>query len=265
MAGVIESFRRFYSDENFTKNVMLFLFVFILSILSTIFDIQIGKPDTMRQNPFDWAMSLLVGVYSLLFLNQALKNPSFAMLPQFNSLSKKAFGGMIALNSLWTIYALIAIIIGAIWYFATKDIILPILLGTALCVVASFAPLIYIRFAENFELKGLFDIRLLFRIIGAAFKPVMLQILKFILLALFVVVLYFGGNILGDLFNLTNVYEYATVTSLFDTFMISLFCYVFVVILLFIFPYSLVDIYLEKIRPLFPGASLPEEITEQNV
>lgn len=265
MAGVIESFKRFYSKENSSKNVIMFLFVVVFSVLSSATDVFIGTPDTMRQNIFDGILSLLVGVYSLQFLHQALKTLSIAMLPPFNSISKKALGGMIALNIVWSIYAIVVIIAGAAWFVAVKDIIFPVMLAIALCLIVVFTTFVFIRFSENFELKGLFDIRLPFRFIKASFAPVMIQVLKFIPVMLIVVLFYMGIYVIGDLFKLTEIYPIAKDTYLLDLIMMPTLSYVFIVILFFVFPYSLVEVYIQKIRPLFPDTVMPEQIAEQEI
>lgn len=53
MAGVIESIKKIYSGENAKKtHLILFAICFVYMLCSTLFDIDIGKPDNMRQKPF---------------------------------------------------------------------------------------------------------------------------------------------------------------------------------------------------------------------
>lgn len=251
MAGVIESIKKIYSGENAKKtHLILFAICFVYMLCSTLFDIAIGKPDNMRQNPFDFVFGLFIGMYSIQYLHNALHNIRSGELPFINEINKRIFLPMIGMNIVWGFYLVLAIIIGLILYITTKSIILTSIYIIALSAIAFLAQFLTIALSENFELKGLLNIMLIFRFTKAAFFKFWGKALKVTGLVLVIVAAYILLYVIGEFTGISHILALGKDYYLFDIITLPVFMYCFVILLYFVLPYSLIDTYNEKIRPI---------------
>lgn len=251
MAGVIESIKKLYSGENAKKaHIILLGICFVYMICSTLFDIAIGKPDNMRQNPFDIVFGIFISMYSIQYIHNSFHKMSDEELPFINTISPKIFLPMIGMNIVWGLYLVIAVIIGLILYIMTKSLIFAILYGIILIAISCLAQFLTIALAENFNIKGLLNITLIFRFVKAAFFKFWAAALKVTGLIFAVIAAYVIIYIIGEYTGISHVLSIGKNYYLFDLITLPLFMYCFVLLLYFVLPYALIDTYEERIKPL---------------
>lgn len=246
MAGLIDSYKKVY--ENKKIHIWIFLIALLWSVLSNLCDIAIGKPDTARQNPFDLIFNFLLGIYSLQFLHNAIK--ADLPLPSFKEINWNALGGLILLNIVWGIYMAIALIFAVISYFLVHSYITPVIVISAILFMSVFVYYIYLAYAEDFQFKGLFDIRLIFHFIKAAAKETYIKLGLFLLFTLAVVAVYLVIYVISAYAGIDKIGHIAGDYYLFDMIMFAIIGYFLVVTWFFAFPYSLIRTYIEKVRPV---------------
>lgn len=246
MAGLIESYKKVY--ENKKIHIWIFVIVLVWSVLSNLFDIAIGKPDTARQNPFDLVFNFLIGIYSLQFLHNAIK--ADLPLPYFKEVNWNALGGLILLNIVWGIYLAIALIFAVISYFLVHSYILPAIVLLAVLFVSVFVYYIYLAYAEGFQFKGLFDIRLIFNFIKVSAKETYIKLGLFLLFTFAVIAVYLAIYVSSAFAGFDKIGHIAGDYYAFDMVMFAVIGYFLVVTWFFAFPYSLIKTYIEKVRPV---------------
>jgi hypothetical protein len=169
----------------------------------------------------------------------------------FKNLNWKAFGGLLLLNIVWYFYFIFMCLVVA-------TIAMVICRISALAYICAFAfalfmvPMIYIfiAYAENFKLKGLFNIT----IIGKIFKPVFKQTFKnFFLCILITIGLIIGFLVISLILNtlgISNFMQFEKDFSILDWLVASSFAFLVITTWLFAYPYSLKETYIEKVKPL---------------
>ena len=246
MAGLIDSYKKVY--ENKKNHIWIFLIVFLWSVLSNLYDIAIGKPDTVRQNPFDLVFNFLTGIYSIQFLhNIILTNGSFPSLKEINW---KALPGLIGLNIVWGFYLAVALILAVVSYFILHSLVLPVVLFILILLLSVFVYYIYFAYAENFVTKGLLNLRLIFDFIKVSAKETYIKLGLFVLFTVAVIIVYLMIYVLSTLIGLDEIFHIAGDYYLFDMIMYSLIGYFLIVTWFFAFPYSLINAYIKKVRPV---------------
>lgn len=247
MAGLIDSYKKVYEDKK--SHIWIFLIAFAWSVLSNLCDIALGRPDSMRENPFDIVFNLLVGIYSIQFLHNAILSDGH--LPSFKEINWKALPGLIILDIVWGIYFALVLVLVVISYFMVHTIILPVGITLAFVLFVSvFVYYIYLAYAEDFQFKGLMDIRLIFKFIRVSAKETYIGLGKFILLSLAVVAGYLILFVAASLAGLDKVGHIAGDYYVFDMVMYVFISYFLIVTWFLAFPYSLAGTYIEKVRPI---------------
>lgn len=246
MAGLIDSYKKVY--ENKKVHIWIFLIAFVWSVLSNLFDIAIGKPDTTRQNPFDLIFNFLVGIYSIQFLHNAIM--ADAPLPSFKEINWKALPGLIGLNIVWGFYLVIALILAVVSYFVMHSLVVTAVLLVLILLFSIFIYYIYLSYAENFSTKGLLDIRLIFTFIKVSAKETFIKLGLFLLFTLGVVIVYLIIYVLSVFAGLDKICHIAGDYYLFDMVMYAIIGYFLIVTWFLAFPYSLIKTYIEKVRPV---------------
>lgn len=99
MSGIIDSYKKVF--ENKQAHVWLAIVALIWSVTSTLLDIKLGNGDTPKNNIIDLIFSLLIGVYSLQFIHNAINNINNGLLPSIKEVQPKIIWGMIKLNIVW--------------------------------------------------------------------------------------------------------------------------------------------------------------------
>lgn len=249
MSSVIEALKKIYEKENLNKHIVLFVLVAIFTTLSSIYDVITGQPDTWKQNPSDWVLSTLIAVYSLQFLHNCFITPEKAELPEWGKINPKSILGLIGLNLVWSIYFLIAGVIGLIWYSVTNDIILPAVMCLIAVILLPFINYCFIEYAQNFSLKGLLLPNVLGKYMNKAFKPTIKVYLQYILVFFVIVIIDFTVYFIGDLVGITELVPIVKDTYLFDFIVCAFSEYFLNILLFFLFPYSLLQIFLSQINP----------------
>ena len=134
MSGIIDSYKKVF--ENKQAHVWLAIVALIWGVTSTLLDIKLGNGDTPKNNIIDLIFSLLIGVYSLQFIHNAINNINNGLLPSIKEVQPKIIWGMIKLNIVWGIYAVLVLILAFISYIATHLLFLPILIVLALLILS---------------------------------------------------------------------------------------------------------------------------------
>ena len=209
MSGLIESYKKVY--ENKKAHIWLVTISIIWTLLSALWDIKTGNPDNYRQNPLDIIFNIIIGAYSIQFLHNAINNTDNGVLPSFMKICPKIYLGIIKLNIIWGIYAVLVLVSAVLLYIATHFIALPVIITVLLLFFAMFVYYIFLAYAEDLNSKGLVNIALLFKFIKPGFKPLYIKLLLF--------VMFIAG-------------------------------YFVIVTWYFAFPYSLINSYVKNIRPL---------------
>lgn len=248
MAGLVESFKKVY--ENKKVHVEVFFIALVWSVLSSLCDTMI-KSSGFRQNPFDLVFSFLIGMYSIQFLHNSIV--AQGEFPNFKTINWKAISGLIGLNVVWSIYAAVILILAVLSYLLLHSWLFAIACFALILLLSPFVYYIYLAYAEDFLTKGLFNIGLIFNFVKLAVKKTYIKLLLFLLVtivlcAVFIAVYmfagYFGfdqfGHIAGDLYVL-------------DFVMFAVMGYLLIIIWYFVFPYSLIKTYIEKVRPYLKG------------
>ena len=249
MAYINNSYKKVYENKNI--HIGLFIVAFLWTVCSMLFDAATGRPANYRQNIFDVLFGLFVGAHSLQFLHNAINNINSGVVPDFREIKGKIYWDMIRLDIVWALYAAVIIMASVVLYMTLIDaIILPVIVIILTAFAGIFVYYIYLAYAENLETKGLFNIALVFKFIQPAFKDIIIKLCLFILLTLFAfiisVLIYVAAAITGidKIGNIAGDYYAA------DFIVISITAYFMLVTWYFAFPYSLIDTYIEKIRPL---------------
>lgn len=249
MGSVIETVRKIYAKENLNKHIILFALVAIFTTLSTIFDITTGQPDTWKQNPFDWCLNIVVAIYSIQFLHNCFSTPEKAELPQWKNVNSKSFLGLIGLNLVWSIYFLIAFIFLLVWYAATNDLMLPAFVCLIALILLPFVYYCFIEYAKAFTLKEVLNPNVITKYMRKAFKPTIKVYLQYILAFFVIFIIYITAYFIGSLVGITELLPIASDYYLFDFIASAFFEYFLNILLFFMFPYSLLQIFLSQINP----------------
>ena len=184
MSGLIESYKKVY--ENKKAHIWLVTISIIWTLLSALWDIKTGNPDNYRQNPLDIIFNIIIGAYSLQFLHNAINNTDNGVLPSFMKICPKIYLGIIKLNIIWGIYAVLVLVSAVLLYIATHFIAVPVIITVLLLFFAMFVYYIFLAYAEDLNSKGLVNIALLFKFIKPGFKPLYIKLLLFVM---------FSGNL----------------------------------------------------------------------
>lgn len=249
MAGIFDSYKKIY--ENKKIHIWLFIIALLWTVSSFMFDIATGRPNNPGQNIFDILFGIFTGVYSLQFLHNAIHNINGGVLPSFKEIKGKTFVDMIKLDIVWFFYAIIIIMTSVVLYFTLiHTIIFPIAIISLTVLAAMFVYYIYIAYAENMETKGLFNIVLLFRFIKPAFKDTLIKVCIFILATLLAVLICILIYAAAAITGLDTIGHVAADYYVLDFIIFIIAAYFMVVTWYFAYPYSLIDTYIEKIRPV---------------
>lgn len=239
MSEIIDSYKKVF--ENKKANIGIAVFALIWSILTTSFDMKFGTGSSVKNNPIDFIFSIFIGVYSLQFLHNAINNINGGILPTIKEIQPKILWGMIKLNIIWGIYAILILIFALTTYIFTHLLIFPIIILTALIIISVPVYYIYLAYAENLDTKGLFNITNIFKFLKVSYKPLYINTGLYLLITVGVIIVY------------AILYILTPLNFIFDIVAGSIASYIFIVTWYFAFPYSLIPSYFEKIRPITNG------------
>ncbi len=249
MAGIVNSYKKIF--ENKKIHIGLFIIAFAWTVCSLLLDIATGRPDNYKQNIFDILFGLFIGAHSLQFLHNAINNINSGIVPNFRDIKGKVYWGMIKLDIVWCIYTITVLIASVVIYMTViNTIIFPIVVIGLTAFVAIFVYYIYLAYAENLDTKGLFNIALIFKFIKPAFKETLIKLCLFSLVtlaALLICILIYAAAAITGLDTIGHVAgEYYAV----DFAVITCAGYFMIITWYFAYPYSLINTYKEKIKPL---------------
>lgn len=239
MSEIIDSYKKVF--ENKKANIGIAVFALIWSISTVLFDIKFGNENPTKNNPIDFIFSLLIGVYSLQFLHNAINNINGRILPTIKEIQPKILWGMVKLNIIWGIYAILILIFALTTYIFTHLLIFPIIILTALIIISVPVYYIYLAYAENLDTKGLFNITNIFKFLKVSYKHLYINTGLYLLITVGVIIVY------------AILYILTPLNFIFDIVAGSIASYIFIVTWYFAFPYSLIPSYFEKIRPITNG------------
>ena len=248
MSGLIDSYKKVF--ENKKAHIWLLVISFLWTILSTLIDIKLGKPDTFRQNPVDITCNIIIGAYSLQFLHNAINSINNGALPFLTDIQPKVFWGVIKLNIVWGIYAVICLLFSVVIYMTTHFMPAAIILVLAILFFAVFVYYIFLAYAENFDSKGLLNITLLFKFIKPAFKPLYIKLILFILFTLGAAIIYILLYTVAGLTGIDKIGYIAEDFYFLDVIMYSIAGYFVIITWYFAFPYSLINSFNRDIKPV---------------
>lgn len=239
MSEIVDSYKKIF--ENKKANIGIAVFALIWSILTTSFDMKFGTGSSVKNNPIDFIFSIFIGVYSLQFLHNAINNINGGILPTIKEIQPKILWGMIKLNIIWGIYAILILIFALTTYIFTHLLIFPIIILVALIIISVPVYYIYLAYAENLDTKGLFNITNIFKFLKVSYKPLYINTGLYLLITVGVIIVY------------AILYILTPLNFIFDIVAGSIASYIFIVTWYFAFPYSLIPSYFEKIRPITNG------------
>ena len=245
MSGLIESYKKVY--ENKKAHIWLVTISIIWTLLSALWDIKTGNPDNYRQNPLDIIFNIIIGAYSIQFLHNAINNTDNGVLPSFMKICPKIYLGIIKLNIIWGIYAVLVLVSAVLLYIATHFIAVPVIITVLLLFFAMFVYYIFLAYAEDLNSKGLVNIALLFKFIKPGFKPLYIKLLLFVMFSIAVAVIYILLYIAAGLIGLDKIGHIADDFYFMDIIMNTIAGYFVIVTWYFAFPYSLINSYVKNI------------------
>ncbi len=248
MTNLIDSYKKVY--ENKKAHISLIILSIIWTLMSTIWDIKTGDINNYRQNPFDILFNIIIGGYSIKFLHNCINNIDNGILPKFKGTPWIMYLGMIQLNIVWGIYALIFIVFAFLLYIITHIFFFPILLVILLLFIAMFIYYIFLAFADNLDTKGLFNIKLIFNLIPHTIKPLCKNFIFFLLFNLLIAIIYILLYTVAGLFGIDSMINIKDDIYLIDIVMSTIAGYFVIVTWYFAFPYSLIDSYKEHAKAI---------------
>lgn len=259
MAGIIDSYKKVF--ENKAANIGLFVIVFCWMTASTMLDVKTGNFDKNGFNCFDILFDIIIGLYSIIFIHNAINSINNGILPSFKEMNIKVLWKMIKIKVLWAIYGIIIGIIAISLYAFLNEFILPLIIIIALCFVAIFIQYIYLAFAENYETKGLYNPILIFKFIKPAIKSTLIKFILFGLITLAAFVAYILVYMGAGLLQLDTMGYIAKDYYVFDIIMLPVAGYFMMITWCFAYPYSLINTYNRAIRPVI-RKDKPECLTD---
>lgn len=239
MSEIIDSYKKVF--ENKKANIGIAVFALIWSISTVLFDIKFGNENSTKNNPIDFIFSLLIGVYSLQFLHNAMNNINGRILPTIKEIQPKILWGMIKLNIVWGFYTVIILLLALTTYIFTHLLIFPIIILVTLIIISVPVYYIYLAYAENLDTKGLFNITNIFKFLNASYKPLYINTFVYLFISIALIIVY------------AIFYLFTQENSVFDIIVGTISSYLFIITWYFAFPYSLIPSYFEKIRPITNG------------
>lgn len=248
MSGIIDSYKKVF--ENKQAHVWLAIVALIWSVTSTLLDIKLGNGDTPKNNIIDLVFSLLIGVYSLQFIHNAINNINNGLLPSIKEVQPKIIWGMIKLNIVWGIYAVLVLILAFISYIATHLLFLPILIVLALLILSAPVYYIFLAYAEDLNTKGLYNIAQIFSFFKVAYKPLYINVCLYILTTLAALIIYIMVYVVAGLIGIDEIGMITKDYYVMDIIMNAIASYILIITWYFAYPYSLIPSYKENIRPL---------------
>ena len=189
MLGIKEAFKRIYAGENWlTKQSIIFVITGITSIFSSYMNTLSNQqtPDPSIIGPcFCGLLALLLITFYLCGYGFNITHNSFdetreEILPEFDRSHWGTFGKAFPLLFVWGLYIIILAIFAAvtpIFLGSAGKIVAPILFFLII-IVCSFLQFVYIKFAKNFDKKGLFNITLPFKFIKPTIGSLLMLYLK---------------------------------------------------------------------------------------
>ena len=239
MSEIIDSYKKVF--ENKKANIWIAVFALVWSASTTLFDMKFGNGSSAKNNPIDLIFSLLIGVYSLQFLHNAINNVNGGVLPSVKEVQPKIFWGMIKLNIVWGVYAILIMLLALAAYILTHLLVLPIIIILALVILSASIYYIFLAYSEKLDTKGLFNIVNIFKFLKAAYKPLYINTCLYTLITIAVIIIY------------AILYIITQENTVFDIVTSTIMSYFFIITWYFAFPYSLIPSYFEKIRPIMNG------------
>ena len=254
MSEIIDSYKKVF--ENKKAHIWLLLTAFLWTIMSTSFDIKFGN-GSAKDNHIDLFFGFLIGLYSLQFLHNAIHNINNSVLPSIKEFNKNIVWGMIKLNVVWAIYAIIVILLAILSYVYTHIIALPIIIICTLFILSAGVYYIFLAFADNFCSKNLWKLPYIFKFIKSAYKPLYINICLFILLTIGAIAIYIVIFLIASLIGIDEILPIADNLYAMDIIMNTIASYLVIITWYFAFPYSLISSYKELIRPMLKTSQQP--------
>lgn len=254
MSEIIDSYKKVF--ENKKAHIWLLLTAFLWTVMSTSFDIKFGN-GSAKDNPIDLFFGFLIGLYSLQFLHNAIHNINNSVLPSIKEFNKNIIWGMIKLNVVWAIYAIIVILLAILSYVYTHVIVLPIIIICTLFILSAGVYYIFLAFADNFCSKNLWKLPYIFKFIKSAYKPLYINICLFILLTIGAIAIYIVIFLIASLIGIDEILPIADNLYAMDIIMNTIASYLVIITWYFAFPYSLISSYKELIRPMLKTSQQP--------
>lgn len=263
MTGIFETIKKIYTDKNTTsKHLILYGLCLVYIFLTTLFDIKFGNFNTSKRNPIDMIFSILILLYSIQFITNSLnKNTDF--IPSINQINWKNLIPLFIINFVWGTYILIFLILWTVLFLTLHHSVYLLYIGFIFFIL--IAPLfyfVYIALADNIALNKLLNLLLVFKFAKVAFIPFWKQVLKNGFISLIILAIYLIIYLIGASFNLDNIFLISKNFALYDLFMYTVILYCLAIISLFVFPYTILETYTEKIRPIFGNEHPQERLTE---
>lgn len=254
MSEIIDSYKKVF--ENKKAHIWLLLTAFLWTVMSTSFDIKFGN-GRAKDNPIDFFFGFLIGLYSLQFLHNAIHNINNSVLPSIKEFNKNIIWGMIKLNVVWAIYAIIVILLAILSYVYTHIIALPIIIICTLFILSAGVYYIFLAFADNFCSKNLWKLPYIFKFIKSAYKPLYINICLFILLTIGAIAIYIVIFLIASLIGIDEILPITDNLYAMDIIMNTIASYLVIITWYFAFPYSLISSYKELIRPMLKTSQQP--------
>lgn len=226
--------------ENQKAHLWLLIIAFIWAGIAVT--LKENADNNIFTNITDMLFNIIIGAYSLQFLNNAINNINSGILPEFRHIKPKIFWDMIKLNIVWGMYAVICMLVSVLSYLMVHTIILPVIILASLFFIAIFVYYIYIAYAESLNTRGLYNIKLLFLFTKPSFKQTYKNLFLYILLTIIIAAVYILIYAVTGLFKI-NFY-------LFDVIMQTFANYFLIVTWYLAFPYSLINTYINIIKPI---------------
>ena len=250
MVSIKETFSKIYADKN--VHIWLFVLVLVGAILSNLFDIVIGKPNSSKQNIVDGIISVLLSACSLQFLHNVLHNKNNGEIPLFDKIQASFYYKLLTvsliLGCLLLVVAFPIVIILMPGYLNTAGWIIAVIIVGALTLLSSFYAYVNITLADTMSIAKSVNPMIIFRAFARNAGKTYAQFFKYIGLTILFFIAFVIMYVIFSLLGLDSILKISKDCSVLDILMHAIAWYALFVLWYIMYPYSLLESYIEKLR-----------------
>ena len=250
MGEIVESYKKVFRNKK--VNICLFITAILWVLISTFLDLYFSPNDQYQLCCLiDLIFYYFIGVYSVLFLHNAIHNINNGEFPSIKEINAKIAWGVIKISIIWAGYILLATLFAFVAYIATHILAVPIILLSLVPILAVGIYYITLALADKYSSKGLWKPSYLFKFIKAAYKPLYTNLCLFLMITLLAIVIFVLIYAVAYLIGINEIGQITNDLYFMDIIMDIIATYIGIITWSFAFPYSLISSYNEYVKPIY--------------